>query len=30
MKDFLPESFGQKYGCALYIAKYGNIKQRES
>ena len=23
MKDFPPESLHQKYGCALYTAKYG-------
>ena len=22
MKDFFPESLGQKHGCALYMAKY--------
>ena len=24
MKDFFPESLGQKRGCTLYTAKYGN------
>ena len=23
MKDFFPESLGQKHGCALYTANYG-------
>ena len=23
MKDFFPESLGQKRGCTLYMAKYG-------
>lgn len=22
MKEFFPESLGQKHGCALYMAKY--------
>ena len=24
MKEFFPESLGQKHGCTLYMAKYGN------
>ena len=25
MKDFFPESLGQKHGCTLYTAKYGTF-----